>query len=49
MEEKNENKMEISGNSNVAFPMQGGKHTFTNVVAFQTNHSADRSKVSNGM
>ena len=45
---KNEYKMENTG-GNVAFQMQGGTHTFTNVVAFQTNHGADRSKVSDGM
>lgn len=49
MAEKNEYKMEITGGS-VAFPMQGGKHTFTNVVAYQTNYGADSkgSKVSEG-
>ena len=34
---------------NVAFPNQGGNHKFANVVAFQTNHGADRYKVSDGM
>ena len=47
----NEYKMEISGNSNVAFPNQGGNHKLTNVVAIQNNYGADshRSNVSEGM
>ena len=50
MTEKNKYRMDITGGK-VAFPMQGGKHTFTNTVAFQTNYGATNhgSKVSEGM